>query len=34
VKLARELGLTVVGFLRGKRFVVYSGGYRCISDGP
>lgn len=31
VKLARELGLTVVGFLRGKRFVVYSEGFRCIS---
>src|SRR5260370_41741480 len=25
VKLARELGLTLVGFLRGRRFVIYAG---------
>jgi FdhD protein len=30
VKLARELGLTLVGFLRGRRFVVYAGESRCI----
>jgi formate dehydrogenase assembly factor FdhD len=32
VKLARELGLTLVGFLRGRRFVIYSGEYRCIPE--
>ncbi len=31
VKLSRELGLTMVGFLRGSRFVVYSGGERCLA---
>jgi FdhD protein len=31
VKLARELGLTLVGFLRGRRFVIYSGGIRCLA---
>lgn len=28
VRFAREVGMTLVGFLRGKRFVVYSGGER------
>lgn len=30
VRLAREFDLTLVGFLRGKRFVAYSGRSRCI----
>jgi FdhD protein len=34
VKLARELGLTLVGFLRGQRFVVYSGKFRCLPNVP
>jgi len=35
VKLARELGLTLVGFLRGRRFVIYSGEFRCVAtSGP
>ncbi len=32
VKLARELGLTLVGFLRGRRFVVYSAEFRCLHE--
>jgi FdhD protein len=31
VKLARELGLTLVGFLRGRRFVIYSGEFRLVA---
>jgi FdhD protein len=31
VKLARELHLTLVGFLRGRRFVVYAGPERCLA---
>jgi FdhD protein len=30
VKVARELGMTLIGFLRGQRFVVYSGEFRCL----
>jgi FdhD protein len=30
VQLARELGLTLVGFLRGRRFVIYSGEERIV----
>lgn len=29
VQLARELDLTLIGFLRGRRFVIYSGAARC-----
>ena len=31
VKLARELGLTLIGFLRGRRFVIYSSEFRCAA---
>jgi FdhD protein len=34
VKLARELGLTLVGFLRGRRFVIYSAEFRCLAASP
>lgn len=34
VTLARELGLTLIGFLRGKRFVIYSGEFRCLDAVP
>jgi FdhD protein len=34
VQLARELHLTLVGFLRGKRFVVYSGEDRLVLPAP
>lgn len=32
VRLAREMGMTLVGFLRGKRFVVYSAPQRLFSS--
>lgn len=33
VQLARELGLTLIGFLRGRRFVIYSGEERIAVSG-
>ncbi len=33
VQLAREMQLTLVGFLRGRRFVIYSGGERLLTSG-
>jgi FdhD protein len=32
VQMARELGMTLVGFLRGRRFVIYSGEQRITVD--
>jgi FdhD protein len=32
VQLAREMDLTLVGFLRGRRFVVYAGEWRCLPE--
>lgn len=32
VQLARELDLTVAGFLRGRRFVAYSAPWRCVAS--
>ena len=32
VQLARELRLTLIGFLRGERFVVYSGEQRIVKS--
>jgi len=34
VKLARELGLTFVGFLRGRRFIIYAGEERLAPSLP
>ncbi len=33
VRLAREMGMTLVGFLRGKRFVIYSTPERVLNPG-
>jgi len=32
VQLAREMGLTLIGFLRDQRFVVYAGESRCVAS--
>src|SRR5208283_3436097 len=32
VQVAREMGMSLVGFLRGKRFVIYSGEERIVSN--
>ncbi len=34
VNLAREFGITFIGFLRGRRFVIYSGADRLVSGTP
>ncbi len=34
VSLAREFGMTLVGFLRGRRFVIYSGAERLVAGLP
>jgi FdhD protein len=34
VKLAREMSLTLIGFLRDRRFVIYSNPERCLSSQP
>lgn len=34
VNLAREFGMTLIGFLRGRRFVIYSGAERLAAAGP
>ena len=31
VKLAREMSLNLIGFLRDRRFVIYSNPQRCLS---
>jgi FdhD protein len=33
VQLARELRLTLIGFLRGRRFVIYAGEERVAGNG-
>ena len=33
VKLATDLGVTLIGFVRGRRMNVYAGGWRVITDG-
>jgi len=34
VNLAREFGMTLIGFLRGRRFVIYSGAERLTAAAP
>ena len=34
VQLAREMGLTLIGFVRDQRFVVYAGEKRCVASAP
>jgi FdhD protein len=34
VNLAREFGMTLIGFLRGRRFVIYSGAERLVAGTP
>jgi len=32
VQLAKEFEMTLIGFLRGRRFVVYAGASRCLPE--
>ncbi|MDI6815290.1 MAG: formate dehydrogenase accessory sulfurtransferase FdhD [Dehalococcoidales bacterium] len=33
MRLAADLGVTLIGFVRGKRMNVYTDGWRVVADG-